>query len=94
MEFDCVVFVEMFEYMCNYEKLFCKVSEKLKFEGKLFVYIFIYKEFIYKFEVIDESDWMSKYFFIGGIMLFDDFFFYFNSDMWVVNYWYVLGIYY
>tara|TARA_B100000674_G_C37905082_1_gene945738 strand:- start:702 stop:1724 length:1023 start_codon:yes stop_codon:yes gene_type:complete len=67
-EFDRVVSVEMFEHVRNYKALLEKVSSWMKSDAKLFVHIFTHKELTYYFDVVDESDWMSKYFFSGGIM--------------------------
>lgn len=92
--FDRIVSVEMFEHMRNYQKLMQKASGFLKADGKLFVHIFTHKEYAYKFEVIDESDWMSKYFFTGGIMPSDHLLLYFNEHMSIEQHWHVNGTHY
>lgn len=92
--FDRVVSVEMFEHMRNYEKLLEKVASFLKREGKLFVHIFTHKEFAYLFEVKDESDWMSKYFFTGGIMPSDHLLMYFPKHVTIRKHWHVSGTHY
>jgi cyclopropane-fatty-acyl-phospholipid synthase len=89
--FDRVVSVEMFEHMRNYKLLLAKVASFLKPDGKLFVHIFTHKTLAYKYEVIDESDWMSKYFFTGGIMPSNHLFFYFNDDLKITKHWVVNG---
>ena len=92
--FDRVVSVEMFEHMRNYKLLLAKVASFLKPDGKLFVHIFTHKTLAYKYEVIDETDWMSKYFFTGGIMPSNHLLFYFNDNLQVKQHWVVNGRHY
>lgn len=93
-KFDRIVSVEMFEHMRNYEKLLEKIAGFLRNDGKLFVHIFTHKTLAYKFEVRDESDWMSKYFFSGGIMPSDDLLFHFNTHFNTEQHWRINGMHY
>jgi cyclopropane-fatty-acyl-phospholipid synthase len=93
-QFDRVVSVEMFEHMRNYQLLLEKVSSFLQADGKLFIHIFTHKEYAYLFEVKDDTDWMSKYFFTGGVMPSDDLMFYFNDHLTVKKHWHVSGTHY
>lgn len=92
--FDRVISVEMFEHMRNYQQLFEKISKWCGESGTLFVHAFIHKEFSYKFDVVDESDWMSKYFFSGGIMPSEHLFYYFTDHFKVEEHWRVNGVHY
>ena len=66
--FDRVVSVEMFEHMRNWARLFHQINAWLKPDGRFFMHVFCHKSLPYAFEVQDESDWMSQYFFSGGMM--------------------------
>ncbi|RQO64497.1 SAM-dependent methyltransferase [Pedobacter sp. KBW06] len=92
--FDRVVSVEMFEHMRNYQLLLHKISSFMKEDGRLFVHIFTHQQIAYKFEVKDESDWMSKYFFTGGLMPSNHLLFYFNDDLVAEEHWVVNGTHY
>lgn len=85
--FDRVVSVEMFEHVRNYQKLFEKISTWLKPEGLLLCHIFCHRFLHYPFEVKNEFDWMSKYFFSGGLMPAASTFLHFQDHLQLEQHW-------
>jgi cyclopropane-fatty-acyl-phospholipid synthase len=93
-QFDRCVSIEMFEHMRNYDILLERISSWLKTDGKLFVHIFCHREIAYPFEVKGKSDWMSQYFFTGGIMPAFDTFRQFDRHLRIEADWKVSGQHY
>ena len=66
--YDRIVSVEMFEYMRNWPELFRRVGIWLKPDGRFFMHVFCHRTTPYAFEEVNEEDWITVYFFSGGIM--------------------------
>jgi cyclopropane-fatty-acyl-phospholipid synthase len=92
--YDRAVSVEMFEHMRNYHLLMKNIAGWLRPGGKLFVHIFTHREVAYPFEVRDDTDWMAKYFFTGGIMPSDALLLSFNDDLVAERHWRLSGTHY
>ena len=73
-KFDRIVSIEMFEHLRNYKLILNSLNSLLKPDGRLFVHIFCHKELTYFYEIKNSYDWMTKYFFEGGIMPSQDIF--------------------
>ncbi|MGI9270851.1 MAG: SAM-dependent methyltransferase [Woeseiaceae bacterium] len=67
-KFDRIVSVEMFEHMRNYRELFGSISRWLAPDGKFFMHIFCHRSTPYEYIDNGPTDWMSRFFFTGGIM--------------------------
>ena len=93
-KFDRIISVEMFEHMRNYQTLLQRIDGWLNVGGTLFVHIFVHKEVAYKYEVIDETDWMSKYYFSGGLMPSEHLLYYFQDHLTIKEHWRVSGTHY
>ena len=94
LKFDRVVSVEMFEHVRNHAMLMQRISCWLKPEGKLFVHVFCHKELTYPFEDGGKDDWMSRYFFSGGIMPGKEMLLRFQDDLQAQEQWTWNGTHY
>ena len=93
-KFDRIVSIEMFEHLRNYKLILNSLNSLLKPDGRLFIHIFCHKELTYFYEIKNSYDWMTKYFFEGGIMPSQDIFKYFDDELEVINQWDVNGNHY
>ena len=94
LKFDRVVSVEMFEHVRNHAMLMQRISGWLKPKGKLFVHVFCHKELTYPFEDGGKDDWMSRYFFSGGIMPGKEMLLRFQDDLQAQEQWTWNGTHY
>lgn len=85
--FDRIVSVEMFEHMRNWAFLYKRIAAWLKPGGKFFKHIFVHNTVPYAFEDKGPEDWMSRYFFSGGMMPSDDLPLMFQSNLELERRW-------
>ena len=93
-KFDRIVSIEMFEHMRNYKNLLQRLSNLMTDDGLLFVHIFCHRQSAYFYEIKNQWDWMTKYFFTGGIMPSKDIFEFFDEDLTVADSWEINGNHY
>ncbi|HAU41256.1 MAG TPA: SAM-dependent methyltransferase [Gammaproteobacteria bacterium] len=92
--FDRILSVEMFEHLRNYASIFDRVAGWLKPDGRFFMHIFCHHSTPYLFEVRDDTDWMSRYFFSGGMMPSADLPLKFQDSLCFANRWDWSGVEY
>ena len=85
--YDRIVSVEMFEHMRNWQVLYGKVASWLKPKGKFFKHIFVHRNTPYLFEAQADDDWMSQFFFSGGMMPSDDLPLHFQDNLKLTQRW-------
>lgn len=66
--FDRVVSIEMIEHVRNHALLLEQLCSLLKHDGALYFHFFCHDRHAYLFEEADDTDWMTRYFFRGGMM--------------------------
>ena len=93
-KYDRIVSIEMFEHLRNYKLILNYLNHALKPDGKLFIHIFCHKKLTYLYEMKNNLDWMTKYFFQGGIMPSKDIFEYFEDELEIINQWEINGHHY
>lgn len=94
VRFDRVVSVEMMEHVRNHRALFERIASWLEPKGSAFAHIFCHRSHTYTYEAEDESDWMAKNFFTGGMMPAESLFQHYQDDLVLREQWRVNGLHY
>lgn len=66
--FDAVVSVEMLEHVRNHPVLLQRLMEVVVPGSPMFIHVFAHRDRFWAFEDRGPGDWMSRYFFSGGVM--------------------------
>jgi len=80
--------------MRNYALLFERICGWLAPGGKFFMHIFVHRAVPYVFEDRGEDDWMSRYFFSGGMMPSASLPLLFQRHLRIENQWSWSGVHY
>lgn len=92
--FDRVISVEMMEHVRNHRALFERIARWLAPDGQAFAHVFCHRSRAYAYEAEDESDWMARHFFTGGMMPSASLFERYQEDLALVEQWRVEGGHY
>ena len=92
--FDRIVSVEMFEHLKNYREMFYRVSKWMQPDARFFLHIFTHHRYAYHYENIDGTDWLTEYFFQGGMMPSNDLVLHFQEHLELEKHWCVSGTHY